>query len=74
MVESIEKNHKTLKSARAKDGAIAIKVMGETSVQAGRHFVKTNQLVSFVREQVSVAIEGFNRLLEEPLQRRNGEG
>ena len=73
MVESIEKNHKPLKAARAKDGAIAIKVVGESHVQGGRHFTKANQVVSQVSLKIIVNNSRFYRRAEELLQGRNGE-
>jgi hypothetical protein len=41
-VESIELNGKPLQMARAKDGGVAMKISGDSSIMYGRHFDDTN--------------------------------
>jgi len=41
-VTSIEVNKKSVNKAVAKDGDIAIKIEGESSITVGRHFDETN--------------------------------
>lgn len=47
-IESLEINHKTVTSARSKDGAVAVKITGQPQVMVGRHFDETNQICSYV--------------------------
>eukprot|EP01017_Pseudomicrothorax_dubius_P049556 TRINITY_DN922_c0_g1_i4.p1 TRINITY_DN922_c0_g1~~TRINITY_DN922_c0_g1_i4.p1 ORF type:complete len:222 (-),score=72.06 TRINITY_DN922_c0_g1_i4:52-717(-) len=48
VVESIERDHKPLQAARILDGSVAIRVRGDDSILAGRHFELSNKLYSFL--------------------------
>jgi len=48
VVQSIEINKKPVDKARAKDGAVAVKIVNDGSVQYGRQFDDKNQIVSLI--------------------------
>lgn len=46
----MEKEHKPLQVARPSDGSIAIKIKGDSTIMAGRHFELKDRLVSIVSD------------------------
>lgn len=48
VVESIEKDHKSLKEARKETGSVAIRINADEKITAGRHFAETDKLVSII--------------------------
>lgn len=59
-MESIEHNHKKLKEAKKSTGSVAIALGGDPSIMAGRHFEKTDHLVSMIsRRSIDCLKEHF---------------
>lgn len=46
-VTSIEANHKALETARKQDGSVAIKIVGDTSISAEKHFTLKDKFCSY---------------------------
>jgi len=61
VVESIEKDKKSLQSAKAKDGSIAVRISGGGNVTIGRHFEQTNQINSWLTRRSIDALKNFYR-------------
>jgi translation initiation factor 5B len=60
VVDSIEREHKVIQKARKSDGSVAIRLKGDTSIMAGRHFEVKDQLVSIVsRDSIDALKEYF---------------
>jgi len=60
VVSSMELNKKPVNQARAKDGAVAIKITNDGSVQYGRHFDDTCQIVSLItRDSIDLLKESY---------------
>lgn len=58
-VTSMEVNKKPVGKAVAKDGDIAIKIEGDSSIQVGRHFDESNQIVSMLSRKSIDALKMF---------------
>lgn len=60
-IESMEKEHKPLQVARPSDGSIAIKLKGDTTIMAGRHFELKDRLVSIISRESIDALKKYFR-------------
>lgn len=72
-VTSIEANHKPLQTARKQDGknmksgSVAIKIQGDTSIAAEKHFALTDKLCSFQdRKSLDCLLEYFRDDMTNP--------
>lgn len=60
IVTSIELNKKPITQARASHGSVAIKITNDGSVQYGRHFDESNQIVSLIsRDSIDVLKQNY---------------
>jgi len=60
VVDSIEREHKPMQSARITDGSVAIRIKGDPSIMAGRHFELKDRLVSILsRDSIDALKEYF---------------
>eukprot|EP00824_Muranothrix_gubernata_P011300 TRINITY_DN24600_c0_g1_i2.p1 TRINITY_DN24600_c0_g1~~TRINITY_DN24600_c0_g1_i2.p1 ORF type:complete len:900 (+),score=240.83 TRINITY_DN24600_c0_g1_i2:394-2700(+) len=60
-VESIEVNHKPIIAVRNKDGAVAVKISGESSIMIGRHFDYPTQFCSIITRDSIEACKAYFR-------------
>lgn len=61
VVESIEKDKKSIQSAKPKDGSVAVRISGGGNVTIGRHFEQTNQINSWLTRRSIDALKNFYR-------------
>jgi translation initiation factor 5B len=61
VVDSIEKEHKPLQVAKPSDGSIAIRIKGDTSIMAGRHFEMKDRLISIMSRESIDALKKYFR-------------
>merc|ERR1712194_156668 len=47
-IESLEREHKPIKQATKLTGPVAVRIKGDKSIQAGRHFEEKDQIVSLL--------------------------
>ena len=60
VVEGIEREHKPVKQATKATGAVAVRIKGDKSIQAGRHFEEKDQIVSLLtRKSIDCLKEYF---------------
>jgi translation initiation factor 5B len=60
VVEGIEREHKPVKQATKMTGPIAVRIKGDKSIQAGRHFEEKDQIVSLLtRKSIDCLKEYF---------------
>ena len=60
-VESIEQNKKSVTSVTAKDGPVAIRVAGVSTVSFGRHFDESHQVCSWITRRSIDTLKEFYR-------------
>ena len=60
-VESIEQNKKGINQALPKDGAVAVRISGQPTIQFGRHFDETNQICSWITRRSIDALKKYFR-------------
>jgi len=60
IVDSIEHNHKPLLVARPNNGSVAIRLKGDPTIMAGRHFELTDKFMSIItRDSIDALKEYF---------------
>ena len=52
-------NGKPMQMARPKDGGVAVKIAGDTSITYGRHFDDTNQIASILNRDSIDALKQY---------------
>jgi len=60
-IESMEKEHKPILVARPSDGSIAVKLKGDSTIMAGRHFELKDRLVSILSRESIDALKKYFR-------------
>ena len=61
VVESIEKDKKSINMAIPKDGAVAVRISGQPMIEFGRQFDETNQICSWLTRKSLDALKKFFR-------------
>lgn len=62
VVESIERNHKTLQFARKEHGSVAIRIKNHDKIMAGKQFTIQDKLVSVItRKSINLLKEYFKK-------------
>mmetsp|Transcript_31470 Transcript_31470/g.28649 ORF Transcript_31470/g.28649 Transcript_31470/m.28649 type:complete len:347 (-) Transcript_31470:155-1195(-) len=61
VIDSIEKEHKPLAAARVTDGSVAVRIKGDSSIMAGRHFEQKDKLVSIISRESIDALKKYFR-------------
>lgn len=61
MVESIELNKKKVDKVLPKDGAVSVRISGQSNINYGAHFDHTNQICSWITRKSIDALKDHCR-------------